>query len=227
MQLQLWPNHLFRPLTNTPLTNTLTQVPVHSFQPIHTKMKNTELSSHTKIACILTAPLSKVAAYTPTSNILAVPAVKTVAYPRITPGYLPPAQIAPVYKGSLNANHKNSSATWSVDWWCERLLFLHGSLVSFAAPAYAVTPAPYVSTYVSAPKAVYTPQVVCDILRSGAAETSNSYVHVNRMHKCESQFFYLFIESRVSIACLWLVGLWLDLFEQCDPFDSRTSLWCM
>lgn len=43
-----------------------------------------------------TAPLSKVATYTPTSNILTVPAIKTVAYPKITPGYLPPA---PVYKG--------------------------------------------------------------------------------------------------------------------------------
>lgn len=41
--------------------------------------------------CIFTAPLSKVATYTPTSSVLAVPAVKTVAYPRVTPRYLPPA----------------------------------------------------------------------------------------------------------------------------------------
>lgn len=52
-----------------------------------------------------TAPLSKVAAYTPTSNILSVPAVKTVAYPRITPGYLPPAPAytaSAIYKGNVH-----------------------------------------------------------------------------------------------------------------------------
>lgn len=44
-----------------------------------------------------TAPLSKIATYTPTSNVVAIPAVKNVAaftsyqYPKVTPGYLPPA----------------------------------------------------------------------------------------------------------------------------------------
>lgn len=170
----------------------------------------------------LVAPLSKVAAYTPTSNILAVPAVKTVAYPRITPGYLPPAPIAtPIYKGLFRTLHI---------WLRMRgpLQFLFGSL--FLAPAYAVTPAPYVSTYVSAPKAIVSPPVyqVRHFSCGHFLRAQNSYkmVRVSR--------FFLLIESRLYNGWSWFDGIRLDILEQCVPFDashfidrSRTCPWLM
>lgn len=62
------------------------------------------------------APLSKVAAYTPTSNFLAVPAVKTVAYPKITAGYLPPAPTAyapPAYASPAYASPAYASPAYA------------------------------------------------------------------------------------------------------------------
>lgn len=90
-----------------------------------------------------TAPLSKIATYTPTSNFV-VPAVKKVAaipayqYPRITPGYLPPA--APV----VTTNYVSSNPTAVTYVSSPPKIAVATPAVSLATPTYS---APIVTKY--------------------------------------------------------------------------------
>lgn len=86
------------------------------------------------------APLSKVATYTPTSNIVAIPAVKQIdyQYPKITSGYLPPAPITTKYVSSPAVGYVSNHANVAIS----------SPGYTLNAPAYA---APIVTKYATSP----------------------------------------------------------------------------
>lgn len=90
-----------------------------------------------------TGHLSKVATYTPTSNIFSIPAVKQVSYqyPKITPGYLPPSPAkvaiassgytlnAPAYTAPIVAKYATSPAYYA------QPQVLAGPITKYVSPA--------------------------------------------------------------------------------------------